>query len=98
MRIEQRMPPFEGVAAGNTALIKLPIGRRFHSLYLTYSGVTLAQMTDSDSLESQEYAQGNEKNDWYWAYMVKDMYEDDMWTGDGAKTLAFAASSAIFIA
>ena len=46
MRIEQRMPPFEGVAAGNTALIKLPIGRRFHSLYLTYSGVTLAQMTE----------------------------------------------------
>ena len=46
MRIEQRMPPFEGVAAGNTALIKLPIGRRFHSIFLIYSGVTLAQMTE----------------------------------------------------
>src|SRR5690606_22485953 len=46
MRIEQRMPPFEGVAAGNTALIKLPIGRRFHALFLTYAGVTLAQMTE----------------------------------------------------
>ena len=46
MRIEQKMPPFEGVSAGNTALIKLPIGRRFHSLFLTYAGVTLAQMTE----------------------------------------------------
>lgn len=46
MLLEQRMPPFEGVAAGNTALIKLPIGRRFHHLYLEYSGVTLAQMTE----------------------------------------------------
>lgn len=45
-RIEQRMPPFEGVAAGNTALIKLPIGRRYHSLYLIYAGITLAQMTE----------------------------------------------------
>ncbi len=46
MRIEQRMPPFEGVAAGQTALIKLPIGRRFHHLFLIYSGVTIAQMTE----------------------------------------------------
>lgn len=46
MRIEQKMPPFEGVSAGNTALIKLPIGRRFHSLFIEYSGVTLAQMTE----------------------------------------------------
>lgn len=46
MRIEQPMPPFEGVSAGNTALIKLPVGRRFHALFLEYSGVTLAQMTE----------------------------------------------------
>lgn len=46
MLLEQRMPPFEGVAPGNQALIKLPIGRRFHHLYLHYSGVTLAQMTE----------------------------------------------------
>ena len=62
---------------------------------------TLAQMTDSDSLETQEYAQGNEKNDWYWAFMVNDMYEgDDMWMGmgNGANTLALAASSVILIA
>lgn len=45
-RIEQRMTPFEGVAAGNTALIKLPIGLRYHHLFLFYSGVTLAQMTE----------------------------------------------------
>ncbi|WP_027331081.1 major capsid protein P2 [Marinimicrobium agarilyticum] len=46
MLLEQRMPPFEGVAAGNQALLKLPIGRRFHHLFLKYSGVTLAQMTE----------------------------------------------------
>ncbi len=45
-RFVQRMPPFEGVAAGNTALIKLPIGNRFHHLFLKYAGVTLAQMTE----------------------------------------------------
>ncbi len=45
-RIEVRMPAFEGVAAGQTATAKLPIGRRFHELQLTYSGVTLAQITE----------------------------------------------------
>ena len=59
---------------------------------------TLAQMTDSDSLDDQEYSQGNEKNDWYWAFMVKDMYEDDMWMGDSARTLALATSSVVLIA
>ena len=46
MRIETRLPSFEGVAAGNQALIKLPIGLRYHYLYLEYSGVTLAQLTE----------------------------------------------------
>lgn len=46
MRITQRMPAFEGAAAGQTATCKLPIGRRFHHLFLEYSGVTLAQMTE----------------------------------------------------
>lgn len=46
MLLEQRMPPFEGVSPGNQALIKLPIGRRYHHLFLIYSGVTLAQMTE----------------------------------------------------
>lgn len=46
MLIETRLPPFEGVAPGQQALIKLPIGRRFHHLYLVYAGVTLAQMTE----------------------------------------------------
>lgn len=45
-RIEVRMPAFEGVAAGQTATAKLPIGRRYHELQLTYSGVTLAQITE----------------------------------------------------
>lgn len=45
-RIEIKMPSFEGVAAGQTATAKLPIGRRYHELQLTYTGVTLAQMTE----------------------------------------------------
>lgn len=45
-RIEARMPAGEGIAAGQTATFKLPIGRRYHELQLTYSGVTLAQMTE----------------------------------------------------
>lgn len=45
-RIEVRMPGAEGVSPGNTAIFKLPVGRRFHELQLAYSGVTLAQMTE----------------------------------------------------
>lgn len=45
-RIEVRMPAGEGIAAGQTATFKLPIGRRFHELQLAFSGVTLAQMTE----------------------------------------------------
>ena len=45
-RIEVRMPAGEGIVAGQTATFKLPIGRRFHELQMSYSGVTLAQMTE----------------------------------------------------
>jgi len=45
-RITKRMPTPTGVEAGETALAKLPIGNRFHKLYLIYSGVTLAQMKE----------------------------------------------------
>lgn len=41
-----RMPSAQGVAAGQTATFRLPIGRTYHTLLLTYSGVTLAQMTE----------------------------------------------------
>lgn len=43
-RIDVRMPSPEGVAAGQTATFKLPIGRRYHELQLAYSGATLAQL------------------------------------------------------
>lgn len=46
MYISVRMPPFQGVAAGQTATVLLPIGRRYHNLLLSYAGVTLAQMTE----------------------------------------------------
>lgn len=45
-RSELRMPSPNGVASGQTATFKLPIGNRFHNLQLIYSGVTLAQMTE----------------------------------------------------
>ncbi|WP_299592713.1 major capsid protein P2 [uncultured Microbulbifer sp.] len=40
------MPGNEGGSPGTTALWKLPVGNRFHSLSLAYTGVTLAEMTE----------------------------------------------------
>jgi len=45
-RLTLPMPTPEGVSPGGTALAKLPIGRAYHRLYITYTGVTLAQMTE----------------------------------------------------
>ena len=45
-RIETRMPYPEGVTAGGTAVFKLPVGRRYHELMLSYAGVTLPQLTE----------------------------------------------------
>lgn len=44
MRIDLEMPSFEGHGVGQKGLIKLPIGRRYHALDLSYSGCTLAEM------------------------------------------------------
>ena len=41
----KQMPSFEGVAAGQTATLRLPIGQTYHALYIPFNGVTLAQMT-----------------------------------------------------
>lgn len=40
------MPSFQGVAAGQTATLRLPIGLTYHKLLVSYSGVTLANMTE----------------------------------------------------
>ena len=40
------MPGFEGVAAGQTATCRLPIGRTYEQLLITYSGATLAQLNE----------------------------------------------------
>lgn len=40
------MPSFEGVAAGQTATCRLPIGRTYEQLLITYSGATLAQLNE----------------------------------------------------
>lgn len=45
-RIEVRLPAPEGVAADQTATLKLPMGRRYHEIQIAYTGVTLAQMTE----------------------------------------------------
>lgn len=41
----KQLPSFEGVNSGQTATLRLPIGQTYHTLYIAYSGVTLAQMT-----------------------------------------------------
>lgn len=45
-RITTKLPSWDGVAAGQTATLKLPIGRRYHELMIPYSGATLAQITE----------------------------------------------------
>jgi hypothetical protein len=46
MLLTKKMPSFDGVAAGQTATAKLPIGLSYHLLQLTYSGATLAQLNE----------------------------------------------------
>lgn len=46
MRTTRQLPSLQGVAASQTATLNLPIGLTYHSILLTYSGVTLAQMTE----------------------------------------------------
>lgn len=46
MKLTKRMPSFEGVAAGQTATIRLPIGLTYEQLLISYSGVTLAQINE----------------------------------------------------
>ena len=41
-----KLPSLNGVAAGQTATLKLPMGFRYHLLNITYSGVTVAQMNE----------------------------------------------------
>lgn len=40
----RKMPGFEGVAAGQVATLRLPIGLTYHQLFISYSGATLAQL------------------------------------------------------
>ena len=42
----KKLPSFEGVAAGQTATLRMPIGQSYHKILLAYSGVTLAQMLE----------------------------------------------------
>lgn len=45
-KLTTKMPSFEGVSAGATATLRLPIGRTYEKLIIAYSGVTLAQMQE----------------------------------------------------
>jgi len=45
-KLTRKMPSFEGVAAGQTATARLPIGLTYNALIITYAGVTLAQLTE----------------------------------------------------
>lgn len=46
MKLTRQMPSFEGVAAGATATLRLPIGLTFEQLLIKYSGATLAQLKE----------------------------------------------------
>jgi len=42
----RKAPSFEGVAAGQTATARLPIGRTYEQLLIPYSGATLTQLNE----------------------------------------------------
>ena len=46
MKTTRKMPSFEGIAAGSTATLRLPIGRTYEQLLITYGGATLAQLNE----------------------------------------------------
>ena len=46
LKLTRRMPSWEGVVAGQTATLRLPIGLTFEQLWTTFTGVTLAQMDE----------------------------------------------------
>lgn len=46
MKTTRPLPSFQGVAAGQTATLNAPIGLTYHGVLLSYSGVTLAQLTE----------------------------------------------------
>lgn len=58
-RIEVRMPSAEGLAAGQTATFKLPIGRRYHEMQLDYVATGAgAAFAVSDISEIRIFANG----------------------------------------
>ena len=46
LKLTRRMPSWEGVVAGQTATLRLPIGLTFEQLWTEFTGVTLAQMDE----------------------------------------------------
>ena len=42
----RKMPGFEGIGAGQTTTVRLPIGRTYEQLLITYAGATLAQLNE----------------------------------------------------
>lgn len=56
-RYDLEMPSFEGHGIGQKGLLKLPIGRRYHTLDLTYSGCTLAEMEITLKLNGKVFQQ-----------------------------------------
>lgn len=44
--LTRRMPGFEGVAAGQTATLRLPIGYTYHQLIIDYGTMSLSDMTE----------------------------------------------------
>ena len=57
MLTTRKMPSFSGVAAGSTATCKLPIGRTYHQVPVTYGGATLAQLNEARLLADGDVIQ-----------------------------------------
>lgn len=62
LKTTRLMPGWEGVVAGQTATLRLPIGLTYHQLWTSFTGMTLAQMDEirlvANGQVVQRYASG----------------------------------------
>ena len=84
MRVDQRMPAPNAVAAGQTTTFRLPVGRRYHALHLLGSATTFApsDLTDIRIKPNQKVIQS-----------YSGAHRDKMNQFDGREAAAISAAS-----
>lgn len=84
-KLTDKMPSFEGVGAGQTATLRLPIGQTYESLQLEYSGLLL-----SDIAEIRVIANGKTFRRYVGAELINTINKFDRMRGaDGVLVMNF---------